>query len=118
MGQEPSEGSTSSELLVFDCKCSCGVRHRATLPTSWRLDQTAMSGTVTHELTPLQLRVMQYVARGETDRAIAGALRLTVPQVKRTIREILIRLECHNRAQAVFEAIRIGANLDNAHTVS
>lgn len=118
MGRIPLEGPASVPVLVIDCKCSCGMVHKASMPTSIVgsvFEAPACTGSEP-PLTPIQLRIMQCVARGETDREIAAALRLTLPQIKRAIREILIRLDSHNRAQAVFEAIRIGANLDDGRT--
>lgn len=52
-------------------------------------------------LTTRERQILELVSRGQTDRAIAEALGLSVHTVKNHIRNILRKLEVHNRTEAV-----------------
>jgi pimeloyl-ACP methyl ester carboxylesterase/DNA-binding CsgD family transcriptional regulator len=60
------------------------------------------------ELTPRQLDVLRGVARGLSDKEIAGELSLSPRTVEMHVSHALAALECANRAQAVRKAAALG----------
>ena len=58
------------------------------------------------ELTPTELRVVQYVARGMANREIGTALFISENTVKNHVRNILEKLQLHTRMEAAMYAVR------------
>jgi DNA-binding NarL/FixJ family response regulator len=59
-------------------------------------------------LTPEEMKILQEIARGATNREIAEKLSWSTITVKRKTAQILKKLDATNRAQAVTRAIRKG----------
>jgi DNA-binding NarL/FixJ family response regulator len=66
-------------------------------------------------LTPREIEVLQLLAQGQTNRAIAGKLTLSVSTVKIHVEHILEKLSVSDRTQAAVRAIQLGLirNRDN-----
>lgn len=60
------------------------------------------------ELTPREIKVLELVAEGATNKEIAGALNIGENTVKIHLRNILQKLHLHNRIQAAVYAVRQG----------
>lgn len=60
------------------------------------------------ELTGRELDVLRLLSRGESTREIARALAYSEKTVKNIVHDLLVRLSCRNRAQAVALATRRG----------
>jgi DNA-binding NarL/FixJ family response regulator len=71
-------------------------------------DAGASSSSPAKELTPRQLDVLRAVARGRTDKEIAGELSLSPRTVEMHVSRALAALACANRAQAVRKAAALG----------
>lgn len=67
-----------------------------------RLDMPA------EDLTPRELQVLQLLAEGLPNRAIAQRLQISEHTVKFHVATILSKLEAHTRTEAVIRAIREG----------
>ena len=59
-------------------------------------------------LTPRQVEVLQYLARGEPAKAMAARLGIGETTIRNHIAAILRRLKCHSQLEAVAEARRLG----------
>ena len=59
-----------------------------------------------------QISVLEQIASGMTDRGTALALHAPLSRVRYAIRELIIRLAAHNRAEAVFIAAKRGLLTD------
>jgi DNA-binding NarL/FixJ family response regulator len=71
------------------------------------------AGPVTHSagpetLTPQEVRLLQYMADGLANKAIAQAMGLSENTVKYHIKNIMQKLGVHNRTEAAAYAIRTG----------
>jgi DNA-binding NarL/FixJ family response regulator len=71
-------------------------------------DAGALSPSPANELTPRQLDVLRRVARGLTDKEIAGELSLSPRTVEMHVARALDALDCANRAEAVRKAAALG----------
>ena len=60
------------------------------------------------DLTPRELDVLRLLSRGESTREIASALCYSEKTVKNIVHDVLVRMNCRNRAQAVALATRRG----------
>lgn len=60
------------------------------------------------ELTPREVEVLEEVVEGSTNKEIAQALHITENTVKIHLRNILEKLQVHNRVQAAVRAVREG----------
>jgi DNA-binding NarL/FixJ family response regulator len=73
------------------------------------LDEFSQQDDKGHDLlTPREREVLQWVARGKTNREIADALVISENTVKNHMRNILSKLHLSNRAQAMTYALRKG----------
>lgn len=59
-------------------------------------------------LTEREIEILQWVAFGKTNEAIAGISDRSMNTVKNQLRLIFHKLDVVNRAQAVVEAMRLG----------
>ena len=59
-------------------------------------------------LTPFQIRVLQAIALGATDREAADQLAARYAQVRHAVRQAMAALHASNRSQAVYRAIACG----------
>jgi len=59
-------------------------------------------------LTPREKEVLGYLAKGESNKAIANALGLQVVTVKLHVRGICRKLNANNRTQAALKATQLG----------
>lgn len=75
----------------------CLLEHAA------RRGSDALSG-----LTPRERRVLEMLAEGEDTRSIAGQLNYSERTVKNVVHDVLTKLNCRTRAQAVGAAMRAG----------
>lgn len=66
------------------------------------------SGLQPEELTPRELEVLEFLARGLDNSAIAQALFLSQHTVKNHVSSILVKLQVQNRIQAAVLAVRRG----------
>ncbi len=66
-------------------------------------------GLAVHSLSPRQLEVLRRVERGQSNKAIARDLRLSVSTVKTHLREAFARLDARSRTEAVARARDLGA---------
>ncbi len=64
------------------------------------------SGTPTPRLTEREVQVLRLVARGMSNRDIAGDLFISENTVKNHVRNILDKLQLHSRVEAVMYAVR------------
>lgn len=55
-----------------------------------------------------ELQVLRLVAEGHSNAVIARALRVSEETVKTYVRNLLVKLDAANRAQAVAEGFRLG----------
>jgi two-component system nitrate/nitrite response regulator NarL len=62
------------------------------------------------ELTPRELEVLAFLAKGMNNKAIAEALFITEHTVKKHIGQILEKLDLHDRTQAALYAVSRGLN--------
>jgi DNA-binding NarL/FixJ family response regulator len=60
------------------------------------------------ELTPREAEVLRHLALGESNRAIATALRVSEETVKTHVASVLSKLQVENRAQAAVQALKRG----------
>ncbi len=65
----------------------------------------------TESLSPRELEVLRLMARGASNHAIAEELVITVGTVKSHINHILVKLDAHNRTEAVARARELGLNI-------
>ena len=63
-------------------------------------------GTATPRLTDRELQVLRLVARGRSNKDIAGELFISENTVKNHVRNILEKLQLHSRTEAVLYAVR------------
>ena len=61
-----------------------------------------------HDLTKVELEMLQRAAHGATNYEIAGAMRTTEQTVKNRFRMVCAKLRAANRTQAVYMATRRG----------
>lgn len=73
-------------------------------PVSGR-ETRSLSAPVSRGLTPREIQVMQLVARGHTDDEIAAALEISDRTVERHVGNVLNKLGCRNRSEAVAQVI-------------
>jgi DNA-binding NarL/FixJ family response regulator len=59
-------------------------------------------------LTPREVEVLRYVARGETDRSIAKRLFLSRRTVSNHVSNAIAKLDVSTRREAVIAAVRLG----------
>nr|MDQ3307097.1 response regulator transcription factor [Actinomycetota bacterium] len=64
------------------------------------------SGPVAPRLTDRELEVLKLVARGLSNKDIAGSLFISENTVKNHVRNILEKLQLHSRMEAVLYAVR------------
>lgn len=67
-----------------------------------------LAATAPHRLTPREASVLRLLSEGEDTRAIAAALCYSERTVKNVVHDVLTKLDCRTRAQAVGAAIRAG----------
>ena len=60
------------------------------------------------QLTPRESEVLRHLARGESNRTIAGALNVSEETVKRHVANVLSKLQAETRAQAAVQALKRG----------
>jgi DNA-binding NarL/FixJ family response regulator len=88
------------------------VGGNATLPTgvlASLLDQAANgSRHPSGGLTPREVDVLRLLAEGGDTREISGALRYSERTVKNVVHDVLVKMNCRNRAHAVALATRQG----------
>jgi len=60
------------------------------------------------ELTDVELKILEHLARGDTYNEMSKHLYLSEPSIKRKIQDILTKMGASSRTQAVAEAIRRG----------
>lgn len=70
-----------------------------------------LEGTL-DRLTERELRVLQLVAGGHTNREIAGELGYSVGTIKNAVQRVIEKLEVSDRTQAAVLAVRAGLELD------
>jgi DNA-binding NarL/FixJ family response regulator len=68
----------------------------------------AHDGVCEGELAGREVEVLRLLAAGSTTRTIAGELCYSERTVKNIVRDLMIKLECSTRAQAVATATRQG----------
>lgn len=73
------------------------------------------SGTLSRLLTPRQLRVLEELAAGRSNKEIAVRLNLSDETVNFHMTEILGRLEVRNRTEAIVRYFQIGNQADAGH---
>lgn len=73
-------------------------------PVSGR-ETRSLAAPVSRGLTPREIQVMQLVARGYTDDEIAAALDISDRTVERHVGNVLNKLGCRNRSEAVAQVI-------------
>jgi DNA-binding NarL/FixJ family response regulator len=73
-----------------------------------RASHTAPRQPAHDHLTPQEIRLLQYIAEGLSNKAIAQAMALSENTVKYHIKNILQKLAVHNRTEAAAYAIRTG----------
>jgi DNA-binding NarL/FixJ family response regulator len=66
------------------------------------------SRRTTGGLTPRELAVLRLLADGSDTREIAGTLSYSERTVKNVVHDVLMKMNCHNRAHAVAVATRQG----------
>jgi predicted ATPase/DNA-binding NarL/FixJ family response regulator/DNA-binding XRE family transcriptional regulator len=79
-------------------------------PRSATLTAAAAFAGLAHEqaLTPREVEVLQLLARGHSNRAIAAVLVVSVGTIKRHVNSILGKLQAHSRLEAVARARTLG----------
>ena len=88
-----------------------GARPLAAAATRQRnapVDSAVSAARQPAELTRRQLQVLEFVAEGLTDRDIAGRLFLSVRTVEMHVGNLLQRLDCRSRGEAVHRAKQLG----------
>jgi len=60
-----------------------------------------------HSVTARQKEILWWARKGLTDKAIARRLGIAKPTVSHHMSEILVRLQCANRAEACAKATRL-----------
>lgn len=65
----------------------------------------SLSAPVSRGLTPREVEVMQLVARGHTDNEIADTLGISARTVERHVANVMNKLGCRNRSEAVAQVI-------------
>lgn len=68
-------------------------------------DTRSLPASVSRGLTPREIQVMQLVARGNTDAEIAESLGISDRTVERHVSNVLNKLGCRNRSEAVAQVI-------------
>jgi len=71
----------------------------------------SLPAPIARGLSPREVEVMQLVARGHTDPEIGELLKISARTVQRHITNILNKLDCRNRSQAVAQVIGAAAPL-------
>jgi DNA-binding CsgD family transcriptional regulator len=69
-----------------------------------RSQESVVGLSATGILSGFQVRVLELIASGMTDEAMAQSLGVSVHRVRYAVRDLIIRLSAHNRAEAVFIA--------------
>lgn len=85
-------------LTVFDPLLAAGI-----IPS---VGQTPAQGRIS--LTPREAEVLQYLAAGMTNKAIASALKISPNTVKFHVNTILSKLDAQSRTEAVVRASQLG----------
>ena len=90
-------------------------RSRAPLPTALRTSPALKSGrgethepTSTYSLSGREVEILDYIARGNSNKEIAKSLRISDQTVKNHITSILKKLSVDDRTAAVVHALRHG----------
>lgn len=83
----------------------------ASLLESVARSEPALEGTL-DSLTERELRVLQLVARGNTNREIADDLGYSVGTIKNAVQRVIEKLEVSDRTQAAVLAVRAGLKVD------
>lgn len=73
-----------------------------------RASHTAPRPAAHDQLTPQEVRLLQHMAEGLSNKAIAQAMALSENTIKYHIKNILQKLDVHNRTEAAAYAIRAG----------
>lgn len=81
------------------------IDRMAQQPTPELADQAKLD-----ELTPREREVLEFIARGLSNREIAAALTVEESTIRSHVKRILMKLELRDRVQAVIFAYEIGAN--------
>jgi DNA-binding CsgD family transcriptional regulator len=69
---------------------------------------SATTTTTTIRLTPLQIEVLKYIEKGNTNLEIADALTLKPNNVDGHLRRIFKKMQTNGRCESVAKAIRLG----------
>ena len=64
--------------------------------------------TVGEDLTPRELQLLDHLARGQSNKAIAAELHLSVNTVRNYMQSLLVKLGAHSKLEAVSTAVRAG----------
>lgn len=60
-------------------------------------------------LTTREVEVLKFISQGDETSEVAKKLNYSERTIKKTLQDVLVRLQLHNRAHAVSYAIRVGA---------
>jgi len=64
--------------------------------------------TVGSDLTPRELQLLSHLARGQSNKAIAAELQLSVNTIRNYMQAVLAKLDAHSKLEAVSTAVREG----------
>jgi DNA-binding NarL/FixJ family response regulator len=64
--------------------------------------------TVGGDLTPRELQLLSHLARGQSNKAIAAELQLSVNTIRNYMQAVLAKLDAHSKLEAVSTAVREG----------
>jgi DNA-binding NarL/FixJ family response regulator len=64
--------------------------------------------TVGRDLTPRELQLLSHLARGQSNKAIAAELQLSVNTIRNYMQAVLAKLDAHSKLEAVSTAVREG----------
>jgi DNA-binding CsgD family transcriptional regulator len=108
-GVEPRVDQESDVLPIgVKVRCICGRSHDLEIRVLIIEDAAVALPKDTPEVPGPALRILGHAAAGLTDAEIASVLQLSIPQVKRGMREAFLRLSAKNRAEAVVRAVSAG----------
>jgi len=100
-------GDDESAALELDA-ARTGFERLGARPDLERLDPLAASGGSRHGLTARELQVLRHIATGDTNKAIAAELVLSVRTIDRHVSNIFTKLGVSTRAAAVARAHELG----------